>query len=199
MPETDFLLASEDQRDLFRFLLERGATFVPSLRYTGESYLTLSTLDAIERVVESGELVGPFLVLPSGAASYPLQMDPIELKAIEWQGQTRFFIRDRYGGPYLDLGPSSTRLRSEGALLCSGFVSYYRDYMTVDQGKVPVSQSVKDLYRSAVSFLQRSCFGYVTPRTRRTYWIGNGAKTIIKSGSATNIPGIEIGFRNEQM
>jgi hypothetical protein len=100
MPETDFLLGSADQTALFRLLLEAGATLIPALRYTSENYLSLSSLDAIEQIVDSGELAGPFYVLPNGNASHPL-----DVFSLQWQGETRYFIRDGYGGPILTFFP----------------------------------------------------------------------------------------------
>ncbi|HEX6219363.1 MAG TPA: hypothetical protein VFZ35_08840 [Sphingomicrobium sp.] len=103
---------------------------------------------------------------------YDLPFDLIKLRletVRAERGELRTFVQQRYGSPYIDVSWIKARQIGEGVVAGHGNFALYPHYYDIDTNeKVRPSESLKELFRSAVSLVsKRSKIGRspIVPKT----------------------------------
>jgi len=188
MAETDFILTEQEQANLIEFLLSKSTIFVPCFRYLTKKIQRITVPEDVLAVIASNKLEGPLVIL-----SKEFSIHPLVTKKLDWQGETRYFIEHRYGGPYLEMLPSCYLSDRNPPLLTSGFIAYYKSYyIGPHQVEIEPSAELRSLYRSTVKFLQRTCVKHESAKARRRYLIAPLAREMIVQGTETNVQGLRF-------
>ena len=186
MAECNFILAPADQHAFFTFLVEMKAHFIPAIAYQEPKPLRISGVHELEQLVRDNVLVGPVFVVWQDISD-----KPFTFYQIDKEGQTRFFLKQRAGGPYLNLLPSKSIERDNQNILSSGFVGYHRFYWIEQLKKeMPVSVELKERYRAVTKFLGSVCTK--AKAGSRAYWVGGQAKDLISRGAITGIDNLVV-------
>jgi hypothetical protein len=189
MPEIDFILSPNEQRRLVKVLLDEDLVFVPSLRYTSARYAELRRAEEICDVANSLEMEGPFFLISPDFSEHRLEMVPLE-----WQGERRFFLRQRHGGPYMDLLPSRMRHHVTPPILTSGFCATYRTYWVgMPPAEVAAPPGVSNLMKFVAAWLRKSCRSLTARKTKRRYWVGPEALSCLRAGTTCSVQGLHGG------
>ena len=185
MAEFPFILGAQDLSSVFNDLLNDGASVVPYLAYKSPLHQQVKTPAEAVRMVRDGLVYGPFLI------SWPdHKPHPYEFCEVKRPEGVRYFLKQKHGGPYMDLLAGKGEQKGEH-FLTSGFVAYYTCYWINAVGReTPVSDRLKIKYKSVVAGIR----GRSTQvrRDGRIYWIGDEATRLLRSGLATSVQGLAL-------
>lgn len=169
MPQIDFFLCREDKIILADFIFKSGCRIVVEDNYDCKVFTTISDLNKYEEYVMTNVLL--FILHPETLKH------PLEWGSYEKDGNTRFFLRQKYGGPTMDFySPGMVEQRDK--LIGPGFLSSHSYYYS-DNVKFYPNDAYKHLFKTFSSYIKKNS----TPvkLQKRTYWIGNNAIRVCRN------------------
>jgi hypothetical protein len=184
MSQLDFYLDDSDVERAVDSLLSHDCYLVPDVAYDSPSVLEweLRKLDDFKSFRKSDE-AKLFFALSNRVSSAPLELRPIVRV-----DQTKYFIRQKTGGPTIDLYVPKIIEEHGARLLPSGFIGIHPLFWnTLTSTMEKPSADFKSIYLTA-------CRDIKTKATRarvakRTYWIGEHTKNqLVRSLKLTSPP-----------
>jgi hypothetical protein len=176
MPEVDFYMNEQDERGLIESILSLSTWLVPLIRYHEAQYLVIRDIAAYEAARQQ---VGQFLVLHDDWITSPLQMCEFT-----WQhdGKQYYFVRQRKGGPTLDLSLCTRYAKGDSQFLSSGELSYYPWYWnTQAEERQKPPDALKRAYTAIVKSIKENAQEMVS-RGKQRYVISPGAARELFNG-----------------
>jgi hypothetical protein len=176
MPQMSVFMSDSDIERAVSELLASGCTLVPDSPSEEPKEVSIDSVNMFRlwRSDKNASLF--FAVCPEWRSA------PFEWGKFERNGRSFFFIRQKVGGPTLDLFAPPTHTAPDGKkVIPHGFIGYHSTYwnpLTNQSEKPPLL--LRDTYKQVTKSL---CVG-ADRKTgmQRTYFVAKGAKQLIQSG-----------------
>jgi hypothetical protein len=187
MPETDFIGLPEDEERVIRHAFNLGMEAVPDLRYPSRDILVISEWEPYKQLREQTTL---FFLFSNETLRSPFQTGELKERG-------EFYVKQRFGGPYVMFLSYSPYVESDVTNLPAGSIAYYPTYYSSLTGEqVKPSAEFTQLYRSIDAEIKRGasraecpCIGGGT----RVYWVTPKARQALESGAKPAVQGLAFG------
>ncbi|MEW6536899.1 MAG: hypothetical protein AB1454_14910 [Candidatus Auribacterota bacterium] len=177
MAEFDFILSEEEQLTLIDFFFKTGARIVPDLMYIVPQVDVLNNTEEIVEIINNLKSCGPFCLTWDNYQTYPYA-----ISRVDREEGTRYYLEQRYGGPYLKFFECRFLQRADKIRLTTGFIGHYPSYYIDDQfTEVSVPPELKERYKEITKFIRKMT--KPAKGSTRKYWIGKEALKAVKSGT----------------
>lgn len=176
MPQIDFYLNIEEKYNLVKFILDNKGFLIASLQYDEPRY------DIIKNIADYSSFASEnsmFFILHDSYMKYPLRFDYFEKG-----NKKKFFIMQRYGGPYIDFYSSG---QIKGDFIGSGDIGHYPYFYNNDNRSFSPPVELLEFYRTIAKYIKSITLPY--KRQKRKYFIG---KTLIQEVITNKINLIDI-------
>ena len=172
MAQLDFILNKDERNEFMKFAISVGCKIVPDIHYSTANYLVLETV--ADFLSYSGN--SKFFLINERYSLFPL-----EVRWFEKDGERKFYVSQRYGGPAIDFYSPYIR-ETERGIMGHGFIAFDPSYY-LGSARVTTSDDLKSIYASFVSFIKKRA--KKISLLKRIYWVGNHTVELVKSGERT--------------
>ncbi len=181
MPQTDTFMAEHDLYYLIQFLLDQDCVLVPDLIYTEPSLLMIDSMREFEkRRTNQGEKL--FFVL-----SESWQNSPLEFGQYKKEERTLYYIKQKVGGPTLDIFAPNLIVQENRCVLPHGYIGYHSRFWNPTENTNEVApDTLKSAYRKATKHLGKDATK--VKLGQRTYLIANNARKKLEEGYVLGPP-----------
>lgn len=159
MPQIDFYLNIEEKCNLIELILENNGILIPELNYDSPEYHIIHDINEYNDFTMENSL---FFILLKSYMKYPLKFDYFEK-----DNQKKFYIMQRYGGPYIDFYSSGS---IEGNFIGSGAISYYPYFYDDKNLSFYPPIELIEFYKTITKYIKSITLPYKTQK--RKYLIG---------------------------
>lgn len=168
MPQVDFFFCRQDKMQLADFIFKSGAHMVLEDNYSSQDYTSISTLEEYKKnIIDNNVLM--FVI------NDEFMMHPLEWDTFEKEGTSKFFIRQKHGGPTIDFySPGMIELEKR---IGPGFLAAHSFYYSGCNKFLP-NEKYKALFKAFSSFIKKN--SKPVKLQKRTYWIGNNTISLCK-------------------
>lgn len=174
MPEVSIFFDGEDEQRLVTFILSLGARLVPDSRYERDSYEYITDWSAYEAVRKERM----FFILFNCYDECPLQMHLID--GGYYAG--RYAIRQRTGGPTIDLLTCVQYIKDGKHWVSGGGYSYFKTYKNTITGEYEQTpETLVKRYKEILKELKRGATT-IQGNSGRKYVIGPHTYQQLKDG-----------------
>lgn len=168
MPQLDFILSEGERIAFVEYAFQVGCSIVPDRNYDLEKYDTAYDLKGYNQFC----INQPLLFLQNKRfTAYQL-----EIKQFEKEGDQKFYIKPRYGGPTIEFYSPIIGER-EGGIIGPGFLGIYPYYFHEKNKFVPNSD-FKDVYQLLGAYIKG--ISQKNQLTVRTYYVGKVTIDMVK-------------------
>ncbi|MBA2117917.1 hypothetical protein [Bremerella alba] len=181
MPQTDIFVTDHDLYQLVQFLLDQNCRIVPDLNYKEPSPLLIDSMREFEntRTIQEEKL---FFVLNKS-----WQKSPLDFGQYEKEGHTIYYIKQKNGGPTLDIYAPLPIVHKDNVVLPHGFIAYHGQFWNpVVEANETAPDPLKSAYLNARKFLRRNAM--TRKANKRTYVIAANARKKLEEGYALGAP-----------
>ncbi len=169
MAQLDFILNKEEQVEFMQFAISIGCKIIPDMHYNSANYLTIETIDGFLRYFGGGKF---FLI------NEIYSLFPLEMRWFEKEGERKFYITQRYGGPAIDFY-SSSLIESTESRVGTGFIAFYSSYYT-GSTTIAAPADLKLIYKLFSSFIKGR--SKKISLAKRSYWVSNRVIELVQNG-----------------
>lgn len=181
MPQTDIFMTDHDLYQLVQFLLDQNCRIVPDLNYKEPFPLLIDSMREFEntRTIQEEKL---FFVL-----SDTWQMTPLEFGQYEKEGHTIYYIKQKNGGPTLDIFAPLPIVHKDKVVLPHGYIAYHGQFWNpAAEANEVAPNSLKSAYLNAKKILQTNAM--TLKAHKRTYVIASNARKKLEEGYGLGAP-----------
>lgn len=171
MAQIDFFLCEEERLDLIKFAFQQRYRIVPDKHYGSGEYKVAETLEDYSSFAKDSALL---FLLHDSYTVYPLVMD-----FIEKEGGRRYYIKQRYGGPTIDVY-SPVFGERENRTIGSGFIGIYPFYYAEAGGKLTPDPALKVQYEQWKTVVRK--MGVRIKMGSRSYYVGRRSIEKVRRG-----------------
>lgn len=176
MPQFDFVLCEDERNLVIEFCFSTGCEIVPDTYYDTGKYITVSNKEEYLKDDNARPLI--FLV-NSKYTNYPLEM-----KEIIRNGNKKYYIKPRQGGPAIELYSPVIGER-ENRIVGPGFISFYPFYYKGEE-KIFPNDEFKKTYQAIKAFI--AARSVKVALTKRTFFFGKDTAEKCRAGSLNLLP-----------
>jgi hypothetical protein len=166
MPEMDFYITDDERKELLDFVIEKDGFFIPDSIYKEQKIAYLNDSNELMCIINSKPPLF-FIVSPL------FQIEPIPIiKNRYFTEEDRFTLRQREGGPYINIGFYRGFADDAPIKYKSTTFFYYTRYLHFDSyvDEFPASEELKEYFKMMVKFLKSKC-RRVTAKDGKKYWV----------------------------
>jgi len=173
MPEMEFYITDDERMELFDYVTNNEGVFVPALHYNKpEATPIQSKAELIKCIYE--QVVGFYVISPR------FQTEPLTFDRLGENNEDKYYIMQRYGGPYIRFG-FYRGYADDAPIKCKStlFFHYpryihYNDFETYEE--FPATEELKAYYKMIIKFLKSKC-RQIIAKNGKKYWV---SKTLME-------------------
>ena len=183
MAQLDFSIYGSETELLIEFIFSTGSKIVYDLDYDTPQKLRANNLLEFKRINKRS---GLFFI-----ENDLFSNEPLSFKNIQKNGEEKFYIEQRKGGPTLELFLTQPYFKQTIEFIGHGFISYYSYYISSINSKehLKVSNEQKILFKKITDYL-RSRSQMVSGKNRK-YFISHSVIEKINTGAQLSFIDIE--------
>jgi hypothetical protein len=178
MPELNVFITPEDFLDIAEGCLAAGCRLIPDCHYDSPNYRELRTIEEIRQELPNPWLQGWFVV------SQRWERCPLEMGSFERDGNRRYSVMQRNGGPTLDIFHRRPVKKPNGTLLPATLLAYYSTFWNwhTEENERP-SEELVACYQLLTRKIKQN--SYRVQPMKHIFWISHRAA---KSGMRLGPP-----------
>lgn len=174
MPDLHLYMTDIDDIQIATSILNRGCTMIPDLHYDSPTYANLTTV--AEYRDYRGQTPAFYLVADSFFKS------PLELREIQKNGKSFYYIYPRSGGPTMRFLAGGTFKENGSLIIRSGELGYYLTYAnTLNSHSETAPRELVAVYKSLAKDIRQNSVSVRLGRRNRVFWLGKDAVRAVRA------------------